>query len=93
MFGGVVPFDFVATKAITHPRLDHSAVVPHGWSDRFSERVDDVVLRGLSVFSEDDVYRGGIRLLEAGRSVSNRAERALPPAKSSSGTPKLCGPH
>ena len=66
LFGGVVPFDFVATKAITHPRLDQSAVVPHGWSDRFSERVGDVVLRGLSVFSEDDAYRGGIRLLEAG---------------------------
>jgi len=26
----------------------------------------DVVLRGLSVFSEDDAYRGGIQLLEAG---------------------------
>jgi hypothetical protein len=66
VFGGVVPFQFSATKIITHARLDQDAVVPHGWSDQFAERVGDVVHRGLSAFSEEDAYRSGVRLLERG---------------------------
>ena len=66
LFGGVVPFGFVATKAITHPRLDRSSVVPWGWSDQFAERVAHVVHRGLTAFGEEDAYRGVIRLLDVG---------------------------
>ena len=31
LFGGVVPFPFVATKTITHPLIDPAAAAPQGW--------------------------------------------------------------
>ena len=47
LFGGVVPFPFVATKAITHPLLDPAAPAPQGWRPDFPDRVRGVTLRGL----------------------------------------------
>lgn len=66
LFGGVVPQPFVATKVITHPLLDSRAAAPVGWSSGFARRVAADVLQGISVFSLDDAWRAGRRLLEHG---------------------------
>ena len=39
LFGGVVPYAFVATKAITHPLPHPGASAPKGWSTEFGKRV------------------------------------------------------
>jgi hypothetical protein len=66
LFGGVVPFAFVATKTITHPLVDAAAHVPAGWSHAFPARVRDVVLVGLSAFAHDDALRAGEQMLQRG---------------------------
>ena len=37
LFGGVVPYPFVATKVITHPLEQPKALAPKGWSDTFPQ--------------------------------------------------------
>jgi hypothetical protein len=67
LFGGVVPFAFAATKAITHPLADAGSHSPEGWSPEFQTSVRDVVLPGYSAFAKRDARIAGIRLLELGR--------------------------
>jgi hypothetical protein len=70
LWGGYVDHDFICTKAISHGLRNKNAHAPQGWSPLFSERVRNVVLDGLSVFSLDDarpaaehlLYTGPIRL-------------------------------
>lgn len=66
LFGGVVPFSFVATKVITHPLVARDAVCPPGWDGRFAGRVVDVVLPGHAVFSMRDAHRAARALLPRG---------------------------
>lgn len=66
LFGGVVPFPFIATKTITHPLPSHVARAPQGWSFAFSEQVQDVVLPGYSAFSLDDARDAALHMLEHG---------------------------
>lgn len=66
LFGGVVPYPFVATKTITHPLVATDAVAPHGWSHDFSMRVQDAVLFGYSAFSKADAQQAIERVLERG---------------------------
>jgi len=66
LFGGVVPFAFAATKAITHPLPDAGSRSPEGWSQEFASRVHDVVLPGYSAFATRDVRIAGLRLLGLG---------------------------
>lgn len=66
LFGGVVPFPFVSTKAITHPLVRDDAFAPDGWSPVFGKQVRDVVLPGFSAFTLDDALTAGARLLEQG---------------------------
>lgn len=66
LFGGIVPHDFVATKAITHPLLDPDAAAPQGWSHGFSERIRHAVLEGTTAFSLRDARRAGVQLLSRG---------------------------
>src|SRR5215212_9098475 len=56
LFGGVVPYRFVATKAITHSLVDPNARAPTGWSDAFGHRVQDAVLFGFTVFTQEDAH-------------------------------------
>lgn len=65
LYGGVAPYGFVATKAITHP-LYGRARGPKGWSTAFGARVRDTVLRGHTVFSLADARRAGAALLLGG---------------------------
>ena len=66
LFGGVVPRPFIATKTITHGLVASDATAPPGWCADFAERVASAVLPGCSVFSLDDAWRGGERLLRGG---------------------------
>ncbi|RYF60363.1 MAG: DUF3182 family protein [Comamonadaceae bacterium] len=79
LFGGLAPFPFVATKAITHPLVGPHAVAPLGWSEAFATQVEDAVLPGWSVFSAADAREACTQLLQAGpvrvKPVHGRAGR------------------
>jgi hypothetical protein len=65
-FGGLAPFPFVATKAITHPLVDPDAYAPDGWSEAFGSRVSLAVLPGFTAFTRADVRTACRLLLELG---------------------------
>jgi hypothetical protein len=66
LFGGVVPFEFVPGKAITHALPHDAADQPEGWSMALGDRIENETLRGYSAFSVQDGYRAGIALLRDG---------------------------
>jgi len=66
LWGGYVEHDFICTKAITHGLLNKNAVAPPGWAPLFSQRVRNVVLDGLSVFSLNDARPAASHLLYSG---------------------------
>ncbi len=66
LFGGMVPYPFMATKTITHGLLTPHAVAPTGWSERFAQQVREAVLPGFSAFSLADAREAGLRLLQSG---------------------------
>jgi hypothetical protein len=66
LFGGVVPFPFVATKAIVHPLVASDAHRPPGWSDAFPDRVRDAVLPGFTAFTLEDARCAAAKLLALG---------------------------
>jgi len=65
-FGGVVPYPFVGTKAITHSLVRPEAASPEGWADGYAARLGDAVLPGYTAFSIADALEAGVRLLEQG---------------------------
>jgi hypothetical protein len=67
LFGGVVPYPFVAAKTITHLLVDRAARAADGWSPAFCQQVQDAVLPGFSAFDLADARRAGAQLLERGR--------------------------
>ena len=66
LFGGVVPYEFVGTKSITHPVFSERAHVPRGWSREFDRLVRNAVLPGFSAFASEDALAAGERLLARG---------------------------
>src|SRR5262245_32892203 len=66
LYGGVVPYLFVKTKAITHGVVDRHAERPLGWCTAFAERVRDIVLPGYTVFSNRDAQMAATRMLARG---------------------------
>lgn len=65
-FGGVVPYPFVSTKAITHPLVAPDAREPEGWNPDFARTVTDAVLPGFTAFSRADACTAAVRLLPGG---------------------------
>ncbi|WP_189690488.1 DUF3182 family protein [Pseudorhodoferax aquiterrae] len=65
-FGGVVPYPFVSTKAITHPLVAADAQAPEGWNPAFSRMVGDAVLPGYTAFTRADAAVAAEELLQAG---------------------------
>jgi len=66
LFGGVVPFPFVATKVISHPLVGADSPSPPGWNAEFAVRITDVVLPGHSAFSMRDLKAAACALLSRG---------------------------
>ncbi|MGH2251785.1 DUF3182 family protein, partial [Enterococcus faecalis] len=73
LLGGFVEHAFIAGKAIVHP-LPRGGVAPEGWNPLFAEKVRDVVLNGVSVFSLADAHRAGARMLAEGPVRAKLAE-------------------
>jgi hypothetical protein len=63
LFGGIVPHEFVKTKAISHGLVGIASPRPDGWAETFAERVRDVVLPGYTVFTAHDARVAAARLL------------------------------
>lgn len=76
LFGGVVPWRFATTKALTHELVDASAEQPAGWPHGFGRAVNAAVLPGYSAFSRRDAIQAAERLLKFG------AVRLKPPLSS-----------
>ncbi len=66
LFGGVVPYPFVATKAITHATVSEHARAPQGWAQHLASDLGDAVLPGYTAFSETDFVNAGRLLLRLG---------------------------
>jgi hypothetical protein len=66
LYGAVVPYPFVKTKAITHRLISTRAARPCGWSSAFADSVRNAVLPGYTVFSPDDARMAAMRLLPLG---------------------------
>ena len=66
LYGGVVPYGYLATKAITHGLVAHRAKCPPNWSNAFSDTIHDAVLPGYTAFSVDDAQLAGKILLKDG---------------------------
>ena len=66
LYGGVVPYPYVATKTVTHSLAYPGARAPERWCDEFPRRVSSVALDGYSAFDTDDALDVGRRLLERG---------------------------
>ena len=84
LFGGVVPYAFAATKAITHTLVDPDAHAPEGWSADFGRQIREAVLTGFAVFTLDDARRALGRLLDNGparvklaRGIGGRGQRVV----------------
>jgi hypothetical protein len=54
LFGGVVGYPYLRTKAISHELTSPYATKPEGWSDTFAKSVAEHVLPGYTVFSAED---------------------------------------
>lgn len=66
LYGAVVPYAFIKTKAITHRLISTDASQPCGWSATFAENVSNVVLPGFTAFSADDAKLAAMELLSRG---------------------------
>src|SRR5262249_8505128 len=66
LYGGVAPYRFAKTKAITHELVDRRAERPQGWSTAFAKRVRGIVLPGYTAFSNCDARVAGERMLRRG---------------------------
>ncbi|MBH3456437.1 DUF3182 family protein [Pseudomonas monteilii] len=62
LFGGLVSYPHMATKAISHP-LPAKASFPPGWTDAFAQQASDALLRGYTVFSKADARTAAQLLL------------------------------
>lgn len=66
LFGGVVPCELVASKAISHPLVSPSAAAPPDWNRDFGEAIADVTLPGFTAFSREDAETAARELLRNG---------------------------
>lgn len=67
LYGGVVPYEFLAYKCVTHPLPQADMVRPQGWNDELSLSLRHDVLPGFSVFSAEDALRTMSLLDQAGQ--------------------------
>lgn len=76
LYGGVVPREHLATKAIMHRLVSSDAPRPRGWSPRFAEAIGSTVLPGFTVFDRPSAYRAAARLLQDGLARCKRTTAA-----------------
>jgi hypothetical protein len=67
LFGGVVRFPFMATKAISHGLISPDAARVEGWQPAFTDAVREATLHGFTAFSRADARVAAALLLDRGR--------------------------
>ncbi|MBW4787571.1 DUF3182 family protein [Alcaligenes faecalis] len=67
LYGGVVPYDFLALKTVAHPLPQDDMDRPQGWNNELGLALRHTVLPGYSVFSRNDALRTMSLLDEAGQ--------------------------
>lgn len=67
LFGGVIRFPFMATKAISHALVSPDAARVEGWQPAFTDAVREATLLGFTAFSRTDARAAAALLLERGR--------------------------
>lgn len=67
LYGGVVPYDFLAHKTVAHPLPQDDMDRPQGWNNDLGLALRHTVLPGYSVFSRNDALRTMSLLDEAGQ--------------------------
>lgn len=67
LYGGVVPYDFLAHKTVAHPLPQDDMDRPEGWNNELGLALRHTVLPGYSVFSRNDALRTMSLLDEAGQ--------------------------
>ncbi|OKO66987.1 hypothetical protein AC629_43220, partial [Bradyrhizobium sp. NAS80.1] len=67
LYGAVVPYPFVKTKAITHGLVGAHAPHPRGWSSAFTDSIQSAVLPGYTTFCAEDATWAADRLFTLGR--------------------------
>lgn len=76
LFGGVVPYGFVASKVITHALPSADSLAPAGWEHGLAAGLDDAVLPGFSVFDAAAIAPAARRLLALGGAVRLKEPQA-----------------
>src|SRR5262245_53870397 len=66
LYGAVVPYPLVKTKAITHRLVGTRAARPSAWSSAFANSVHGAVLPGFTIFSAEDARLAAKQLLALG---------------------------
>ncbi len=66
LYGGVVPYAYVATKAISHPLHRAHDAQPPGWAAGLGEELGEAVLPGYTAFSLADASAAALALLRDG---------------------------
>jgi hypothetical protein len=66
LFGGVVPFPFIATKLVVHGLPPGARVKPLGWHDELGERLRHLVLPGFCAFTRDDAHAAAALIWDGG---------------------------
>jgi hypothetical protein len=66
LFGGVVRFPFMATKAISHGLVSPEAARVEGWQPAFTDAVREATLNGFTAFSIADAKAATALLLASG---------------------------
>lgn len=66
LFGGWVPRDWMATKAIMHPLVSPGAAAPPDWPHLLAQGARPLTLRGFTAFSARDALAAAHLLLRAG---------------------------
>lgn len=67
LLGGVVPFAFLATKAVAHPRVPGAQVAIAGWDDALAQALAADALPGYTAFCAEDAVRAYALLRGAGQ--------------------------
>lgn len=66
LFGGIVPFAFVATKVISHPLVRPHATAPEGWCESLGEALGEAALPGHAAFDRAEAMEAFERLRPSG---------------------------
>lgn len=66
LYGGVVPYEFLKDKSLTHPIYHISMNRPEGWNNQLGVYLKPYVLDGFSAFTTQDVLWAAQGMIDSG---------------------------